>query len=118
MNIWEHGEKCHPGIVSLAQTLFDEAGYKINIKTLTIDPQKTRFYNYWISTPEFWCRYIEFCEPLYQLIESTPDRQLKRLLLKQADKRGHCFIPYVFERLFSTLLCVNKDIRAKAWHKD
>jgi hypothetical protein len=117
-NIWEHGEKCHPGLISLTQTLFDEVGYEINIKTLTMDPQKTLFCNYWIGTPEFWCRYIEFCEPLYQLIENKPDRQLKRLLLQQADKTGPCFIPYIFERLFSTLLCMNKDIRAKAWHTD
>ena len=115
-NIWEHGEKCHPGIISLTQGLLDEVGYEIDIKTLTMDPEKTLFCNYWIGSPVFWKQYIEFCEPLYQLIQNKLDHQQKRILLEKADQSGNCLIPYIIERLFSTLLSTHKDIRVKAWH--
>ena len=100
----------------MTQGLLDEVGYEIDIKTLTMDPEKTLFCNYWIGTPVFWKRYIEFCEPLYQLIQNKLDHQQKRILLEKADHSGNCFIPYIFERLFSTLLSTHKDIRVKARH--
>jgi hypothetical protein len=117
-NIWEHGEKCHPGLISLAQNLFCEAGFEIDIETLSMNPNKTLFCNFWIGTPDFWTRYMDFCEPLYQLIENKLSDQQKSRFLQQADRTGPCFIPYIFERLFSTLLCINTDIRAQAWHPD
>ena len=111
-NIWDHGEKHHPGLLALAQNLFDKADYKIDLGALRMSRQKITFCNYWFGTPTFWKRYISFCDPLYNLIESGLNDDERAKLFAPADPSGICYIPYIFERLFSTLLCVDESIRA------
>ena len=109
-SVWHHGEQCHPGLTPIAQDLMNRAGYDIDLAALIMDQSQTAFCNYWVGTPAFWKRYIDFCEPIYQLIEDDLSQGKNQKLWQPADPSGCCYIPYIFERLFSTLLCADENI--------
>lgn len=112
-SVWHQGSVCHPEILPIAQSLFDRVGYQLNLEAIEMDERVTAYCNYWVATPEFWRRYITFCEPLYDVIENGLTSDAKARILARADvKADCCYIPYIFERLFSTLLCIAPDIRS------
>lgn len=111
-SVWHHGEASHPGIIRITQSLFDRVGYDIDISALRMATEKIAFCNYWAGTADFWHRYMAFCGPIHDLIEHGLGDDEKRSILQTADPvSGTCFIPYIFERLFSTLLTVDPAIR-------
>jgi hypothetical protein len=109
-SVWHHGEYNHPGLLPMAQDFMDRAGYGIDLYELIMDKSQTAYCNYWFGTPAFWKRYIDFCDPLYQLIENELTEIEQQKIYQQADPSGCCYIPYMFERLFSTLLCTDENI--------
>lgn len=112
-SVWHQGSICHRDLLPIAQLLFDKVGYRLNIEALAMDERVTAYCNYWVATPEFWRRYMEFCEPLYDVVENGLTPNQKDRILARADSVSKCcYIPYIFERLFSTLLCIDHDIRA------
>jgi hypothetical protein len=54
LNVWQHGEFHHPGLLEISQTLADEAGYDIDLKTSTTTFETAVFSNYLIATADFW----------------------------------------------------------------
>lgn len=116
-NVWYQGDRRHPGMSKIAQELLAKIGFKMILRALRMEERHIAYCNYWAGTPEFWRRYMNFCEPLYELIENGLSRQAKATLLMRADKVSDCcYIPYIFERLFSTLLCVDGSIRSLGMH--
>lgn len=112
-NIWTQGERNHPGLWSLAQDLFDTAGYPVNLLQLGRMDRRTLLYcNYWVGNRAFWDTYIAFVEPLFECIvhrmtATTRERYFARA--KYPDVAP--FFPFIFERMFSTLLLIKPDIR-------
>ena len=80
------------------------------------------FCNYWAGTRGFWDAYMAFCEPVRECLLHGLDADDRRLLHSRADRViDACYIPFVMERLFSTLLALRPDIRfraldARPWH--
>jgi hypothetical protein len=52
-NIWLHGEHYHPGIISLAEELFQGVGRPLDLRALRHAPQATLFCNFWAGTAKF-----------------------------------------------------------------
>lgn len=112
-NVWYQGDRYHPGISAIAQELFERLGYDIDLRALRMGEKEIAYCNYWAGTPAFWGRYMAFCEPFHDLIENGLDDENRAKLLRRADAQNDiCYIPYLFERLFSTLLCLDESIRA------
>ncbi len=64
-NVWQEGEFWHRGLISYAQSLFDQCGLSCSI----IDfPRGTSTYtshcNYWVASPKFWESYIPLIKKL------------------------------------------------------
>ena len=111
-NVWHQGEECHPGISDLTQYILSRAGYKIDLSNMFMDETHFAFCNFWAGTRSFWDRYMAFTEPLYDIVENQLSSHEKQMLLSCADKMsGASFPPYIFERLFSTFLVLNPDIK-------
>lgn len=115
-NIWRQGESHHPGILSLAQRIFDAVGVDVDLAMLAQPQSHILYCNYWAGTRDFWDIYMSFCEPIRAHIEnglSPPDIQLVR---SRADAViDACYIPFIIERLFSTLLTLRPNIRFMAF---
>ncbi|MEI7780480.1 MAG: hypothetical protein WCJ18_00970 [Planctomycetota bacterium] len=112
-NVWCHGDLCHPGITEISQMLFHRVGLRTDLASLRMDRRHTAYCNYWAATPQFWDRYMAFCEPLHDLIEHRLEPAVRARLMQRADAVTEApYIPYIFERLFSTLICIDQRIRA------
>lgn len=116
-NVWECGEYYHPGLISIIQHIFQKINYKIDIENMINTHSDTLYCNYWVGNSFFWKKYIEFCEPIYQYIETSNDSFLKVSSKKTVDIANNAnFIPFVMERLFTTLLYKEKkNIRYKPY---
>jgi hypothetical protein len=115
-NVWEQGEKSHCNLKKVAQNLFDELQYDINIDDIANDDATTLFSNYWIGNAFFWERYIRFTRPIYEYIRDNSTRPLVSDLKSLAPYHYPVsYIPFVMERLFSTLLWKDQTIKAKPY---
>jgi len=116
-NVWTHGEFCHPGLTMLAQNLFDRAGIGFDIARMGRNAPDTLLYsNYWVGNERFWDRFMDLSLRLLQAMERLPAPE--RAPYFQHDASYHDpvpLVPFIFERLFSTLLLMDPSIRAFAY---
>ena len=58
---------------------------------------------------------MAFCEPIYHHIETGLDPADRRLIWSRADREIDApYVPFIMERLFSTLLALRPDIRSRS----
>lgn len=116
-NVWSHGEHCHPGVTLLAQNLFDRAGFRVNIAGLGRNGPSTLLYsNYWAGNERFWDRFMDLNLRLLSTLEAMPARDRAPYFAQDAAYHDPVpVLPFIFERLFSTLLVADPSIRALGW---
>lgn len=116
-NVWDHGEICHPGLMSITAELFERAEIGWDIHAQGRNAHDTLLYcNYWVGNAGFWERYIDLVLKLVAVIKTLPERSRARLY--ELDPRYPVptpLLPFIFERLFSTLLLMDRSIRALAY---
>ncbi len=125
-NMWKHAvEMWHPPLfIEIGQMIFDELKIKANI----LDLETPVIYsNYWIARPQVFAGYVErLLAPAVKIMEENEtikrlcyedsgyDRQ-KSISIKQREKifgRPYfTFHPFICERLFSSWLALNPNIR-------
>lgn len=115
-NVWRQGEKQHPGIVELTQSIFDSLAdsderYGLDIHNMYHDKSKTAFCNFWIGNKTFWKKYINFTTPIYNYIQQSLTESQKNFMKQRACKGINSnYFPFIMERLFTTLLHVDDSI--------
>jgi hypothetical protein len=116
-NVWSHGEHCHPGLTLLAQNLFDRAGFGFNIAGMGRNSPSTLLYsNYWVGNEVFWDRFMDVNLRLLSTLEAMSERDRAPYFAHDADYADPVpVLPFVFERLFSTMLLMDSSIRALGW---
>ena len=116
-NVWEHGEICHAGLIAVAQDLFDRAGIQCDLATLGRNSHATLLYcNYWLGNERFWDRFIDLNLRLLRAAESLPPRARERLFALDPEYPDPVpILPFVFERVFSTLLLLDSSLKGCAY---
>jgi hypothetical protein len=118
-SIWKHGEYYHPGLTEISQTIMDKAGYKINLQQFVNSPQLTAYSNYWVGNSKFWRQYIAFTRPLAEYIRNNLNAQERAYIFSIADPVSKCsHIPFIMERLFTTLLVLDKNLKSISYQYD
>ncbi len=113
--IWQQAETHHPGILGLTQRIFDAVGIDLDLARFSQPREQVLFCNYWVGTQRFWDAYMAFCEPVYHHIETGLDEADRRLIWSRADRGiDSPYVPFIMERLFSTLLALRPDLRYAA----
>jgi hypothetical protein len=113
--VWQQAEMHHPGILGLTQRIFDAVGIAVDLASFQQPQEQVLFCNYWVGTHGFWGSYMAFCEPIYRHIETSLDEADRRLIWSRADPTiDSSYVPFIMERLFSTLLALRPDIRYAA----
>jgi hypothetical protein len=111
-NIWRQAEVHHPGIIGLAQRIMAEVGVGVELATLEQPRKQVLFCNYWAGTRRFWDEYMAFCEPIHHHILEGLGESDRRLAWSRADREIDApYVPFIMERLFSTLLALRPKIR-------
>jgi hypothetical protein len=112
-NVWEQGERWHPGIVDLANSIFDRLGYGLNVRDLPATLRTSAFCNYWVGSPTFWDKYMSFCLPIFDFImNEMPESQRALVFSKAESSYGAPYFAYLFERLFTTFLTANRETKS------
>lgn len=111
-NVWTHGELFHPGLNAITGKLFALAGYDPDILKCIRNRESSAFCNYWAGTKQFREKYHSFTKKIYDAIEKLDSADRNLLFNVKADRQIEApFFPFIFERLFSTLLEMDKEIK-------
>jgi len=114
-SVWKQGDKTnHPGLMEITDSIFEKVGYDFKTSEVTNSVADTLYCNYWIGTPSFWEKYIEFTKPIHDYIaENDQDHEIMGKLKSIAPYHYPVtYIPFIMERLFSTLLWKDKTIKS------
>lgn len=116
-NVWHHGELCHDELIAIAQELFDQAEVRLDLASLGRNSHSTLLYcNYWVGNERFWHRFMKLILPLVGAIEKLPSGARNRLFSLDPEYPDPVpILPFIFERLFSTLLLCDKSICGLAY---
>lgn len=111
-NTWVQGEKCHPGMLELADKIFKGLGYQIDLQHLKMNFSNTLCCNFWVGNEKFWQRYMSMAMAIHDYTMHNLDDRDRQLMFMRADSvRDACYFPFIIERLFSTLLILHPDIQ-------
>lgn len=103
-SVWDHGEEFHPRLKEITGKLFQACGYDTRLLEHETPPNLTAYCNYWVGSKNFWDEYIAFLTPIWEYAHQG-NEPLSLELRKMADPFIKApYLPFLFERLFSTFL--------------
>jgi hypothetical protein len=65
MNVFEHGESDHPGLVQVSKRLFERMGRPVDMDRLVTDSRTMVYSNYFIAKPRFWRAWLAINEQMF-----------------------------------------------------
>lgn len=118
VNVLQHGEWMHPGLLRLASQMFIAAG-------INFDPtfefkntvENTIYCNYWVAKKSFFDVFIPFIKSNDKAIEDMPSEMRDQYFSDVKYYTKACYYPFLFERLISFFLAsdLGKDFTTKAY---
>jgi hypothetical protein len=116
-SVWKQGGTNHPGLLEIADSIFQKLGYGFKASDVKNTSADTLYCNYWIGSPAFWEKYIGFTKPIHDyILENKNDTEIVDKLKSNAPYHYPVsYIPFLMERLFSTLLWKDSSIKYLAY---
>ncbi|HEX7927497.1 MAG TPA: hypothetical protein VF678_07900 [bacterium] len=114
-NVWHHGEAFHEDMLGYAQEVFNMAGHRIDLASLAMSEAQTLYCNYWAGTPAFWERYMAFALPISDAMLQPGKHVPSSGYVGSYHLSTMSYYPFIMERVFSTLLATQPDIKASAY---
>jgi hypothetical protein len=109
LNVVEHGETFHPGLKKLFKDLFIKADINFDVERKFRNGNDSACYcNYWVAKKKFWDHFIPLVKKLDQVIENMSPNQKKQYFSNTQYIVEACFYPFIFERLLSIFLVMNR----------
>jgi hypothetical protein len=87
LNVFEHGDSEHPGLIDVAGKFLVRADQPRSIEGSVSDSRNTVHSNFFLAKPRFWRVWLTLTERLFQIAED-PDDLLGRELRKPTTYRG------------------------------
>ncbi len=115
LNVFEHGDAEHPGLLDTAQRLFERLGYRQDLRELVSDSRNTVHSNYFIAKPRFWRAWLAFNERLFAIAEDASDplgRELSTPTRYRGRRDVHLKI-FIMERVATWLLLEDPSFRVR-----
>lgn len=111
-NGWEQGNHYHAYLTELTEILLEVVGLPVAFLKIPTPPHLNAYCNFWIGNKNFWDTYMEFLKPIWNYIQ-TQDNSLTRALERETNALiSGPYLPFIFERLFSSFLVLNPQIKA------
>lgn len=118
-SVWKQGDLYHPGLTEFTSNLLKKSGIYVNILHQTNKPEQAAYANYWAGNSKFWKTYMTFTQPLAKHIREKLTPEENAYVYSIADPVSNCsHIPFIFERMFTTLLVEHPEIKALAYTYD
>jgi hypothetical protein len=115
LNVFEHGEAEHPGLLGVATRLFERLGLPNDLRALVSDSRNTVNSNYFIAKPRFWRAWLAITDAMFTIAEN-PEDELGRALCTPTTYRGQRNVQmkiFVMERIATYILTSDPSFRAR-----
>jgi hypothetical protein len=115
LNVFEHGNAEHPGLLRVAGDFFARIGHPQRLEELVSDSRNTVHSNYFIAKPRFWRAWLAITEQLYAIAES-PDDPLGAELSAPTQYRGRREVQmkiFLMERIATWILITDPGFTAR-----
>jgi hypothetical protein len=116
LNVFEHGNAEHPGLLRVAGDFFARIGHPQRLEELVSDSRNTVHSNYFIAKPRFWRAWLAITEQLYAIAESPGD-PLGAELSAPTQYRGRREVQmkiFLMERIATWILITDPSFTARA----
>jgi hypothetical protein len=115
LNVFEHGNRLHPGLIEAAEAYLRELGLDVGLRTLAMDSRSAISGYYIVAKPSFWKTWFALTEKLFDLFEGAPGEFRMQLgsLATRAD--GISFKTLLVERITALVLTLCPDITVCAF---
>jgi hypothetical protein len=116
LNVFEHGNAEHPGLLGVARGFFSRIGYSEPLEELVSDTRNTVHSNYFIAKPRFWRAWLKVTEQLFAIAE-TPEDCLGMELRAATQYRGRRDVQmkiFLMERVATWILITDRSFVARA----
>jgi hypothetical protein len=116
INVFEHGESDHPGLLQVSRRLFERIGRPVDMERLVTDSRTTVYSNYFIAKPRFWREWLSINEQMFAIAEN-PEDALGKELRAPAPYRGALNVPmkiFIMERIATLILVTDPRFKAQA----
>jgi hypothetical protein len=112
LNVFEQGNKVHPGMISITQEFLGTIGLAIDFTTLINDFRSCVYCNYIIAKPVFWEKWFAITEHLFNIAENEKS-YLSAALNKLTDypKSAVQMKVFLIERVASLILALEPEIK-------
>ena len=116
LNVFEHGNAEHPGLLRIANAFFARLGFPTPLEDLVSDSRNTVHSNYFIAKPRFWRAWLKVTEQLFAIAE-TPGDPLGIELSTPTQYRGSRNVQmkiFLMERVATWILVTDRGFAARA----
>ena len=115
LNVFEHGDAEHPGLLNTASEFFARIGRPTRLGEMVCDSRNTVHSNFFIARPRFWRAWLAVNEQLYA-IATAADDPLGKLLRSPTHYRGSVGVQmkiFLMERVATWILCTDPSFVAR-----
>ena len=116
LNVFEHGNAEHPGLLRVAQEFFARLHHPEPLQSLVSDSRNTVHSNYFIAKPRFWRAWLKITEQLFAIAETAQD-PLGVQLCTATQYRGRREVQmkiFLMERVATWILITDGSFVARA----
>lgn len=112
INGWEQGDLHHPNISSIGQKFLGKVGYgEQDLRSIVLDRNYTVFANYLVGNRDFWVRFMDFSQKLFEMAETDSVFKEEVFGLGRSNYAHDSSLPnftFLIERLIPTFLELEK----------
>ncbi len=115
LNVFEHGESEHPGLMNAAEALLERLGLPHDLAALVSDSRNTVLSNYFVAKPRFWRAWLAINEKIFAIAEAPGDA-LGEALRAPTTYRGGSHVQmkiFIMERMATWLLTYDRSFAAQ-----
>jgi len=114
LNIIEQGWFAHPELKTIFAEICKRYFNNIDHETLVTTTENTVFCNYFVAKPNFWARWFEICEDIFNLVESGSDPLGREISGETRYKTSTAPMrTFVMERIATLLLHTERHWKSK-----
>jgi hypothetical protein len=115
LNVFEHGDAEHPGLLATAEKLLARIGNGTSLDELVSDSRNTVHSNYFVAKPRFWRAWLAINEQMFAIAEAAAD-DLGRALTSRTAYRGRTEVQmkiFIMERIATLILATDSGFSAR-----
>lgn len=113
LNMWVHAENVHLGLLDITDELFKKSNFDFEVSSLhRQNVHQVTYCNCWVAKKTYFDKYISLLKKMDKTIDENQVLRSKIFEFTEYANEKACFYPFIFERVLSTFLYLNPEIKS------